>query len=220
MINDVLETVHELLSTYTSLHITGETDECVDLLGVINVHRMVDQFVLNKNYEIQVCIPKQKGQLPYVIDVGKAIDTNYPHLYKSGKLCLATDIDMQLSFCKDPSLVKWMRNYVETYFVSYEYYERYGVLPMGERPHGSSGIVQSYMEVFGVGKTQAALIIRFLSNKAYSGNQPCPCGSGIRMRKCHGKGLLKFYNNPILQEQARTDWKMIVQEEFQNEFAQ
>ena len=201
--------IQELLNTYTSLKVNEETSEEAVLLGSIRVHRSMGQFVLNKHYEIEIHIPKQEGMLPYVVDTGKAINIKYPHIYPDRKLCLATDIDMQVSFSKDPSLIRWMEDFVEAYFVSYEYYERYGVFPMGERPHGATGIIQSYTEIFDVNVIQAAEIVLFISYKTYRGHQPCPCGSGNRIRKCHGKKILGFYNNPVLLEQVRTDCKLI-----------
>ncbi len=213
------ENIQKLLKTYTSLEIEEETEEEVVLSGSICVHRSVEQFVINKDYEIGIHIPKQEGMLPYVVDKGESIDINYPHIYPDRKLCLATDIDMHIALGKDPSLAGWMKDFVEAYFVSYAYYERYGIFPMGERPHGATGIIQSYMEVFDVSDAQAAEIILYISYKTYRGHQPCPCGSGDRMRKCHGKKLLVFYNNPILLEQVRTDCKIIAQEVLQNELA-
>lgn len=216
----ISERISELMSAYPALMISEETEEYISLSGIIGVHRSVEQFVINKNYKIDIFIPKREELLPYVVDAGKEISTKYPHIYTDGRLCLATDIDIRLALCNDPSLVNWVRNYVETYFVSYEYYERYGVFPLGERTHGAYGIVQSYMEIFGVSMEKAMKIILFLSYDAYRGNRPCPCGSQIRMRKCHGKELLVFYNNPILLEQVRLDCKMMAKEVFQNEFAQ
>lgn len=219
MSDSINENIQKLLDTYTSLKIEEETEERVVLAGSICVHRSMEQFVINKDYEIGIYIPKQKGMLPYVVDTGESINIKYPHIYPDRKLCLATDIDMQLALSKDPSLINWMRDFVEAYFVSYAYYERYGIFPMGERPHGAAGIIQSYMEVFDVSDAKAAEIILFISYKPYRGHQPCPCGSGDRIRKCHGKKLLEFYNNPILLEQVRMDCKIIAQEVLQNELA-
>lgn len=212
MDNEISKRVEKLLNAYPTLMLKEETDNTFVISGVIDVHRNIGQYVLNKSYEIMMNIPKKEGSLPCVFDVGKAIDAEYPHLYPDGMLCLATDVDMQIAFTEEPSLVRWMRNYVEPYFVSYEYYERYGSFPMGERPHGSAGIIQSYMDFFDADELQAKRMIYFLAYKNYRGHQPCPCGSGIRMRKCHGKKLLKFYNNPVLIKQARMDCIMVVRE--------
>ena len=105
MDNEVAKRIKELLEEYDSLKIKEETDELFVLSGVIRIHRSVEQYVLNKAYDISVIIPKDRNILPYVIDDGKAIKTGYPHIYSDRKLCLATDIDMRVALNKDQSLV-------------------------------------------------------------------------------------------------------------------
>ena len=202
----------ELLKKYPLLHIENETEVCVKLSGIINVHRSIEGYVLNKNYNIEVYISREESVLPYAIDKGKAVNPKYPHIYKDGRLCLATDVDMRIALKENPSLAKWMYDFVEPYFVSYEYYDRYGIFPIGDRPHGAKGIVQSYMDIFNVEDEPALKIMLFMAYNRYRGHQPCPCGSGERIRKCHGEMMLKFYNDPILLEQVRQDCEMIIQE--------
>lgn len=209
---DVSKRVNELLEKYPLLYIEDETEEGIILSGIINVHRSVEGYVLNKNYSIEVYIPIDESELPYVIDIGKAIRPKYPHVYKDGKLCLATDVDMRLAFKENPSLARWMYDFVESFFVSYEYYERYGLFPMGDRPHGAAGIVQSYMDIFNVEEEPALKMILFMAYNRYRGHQPCPCGSGERIRKCHGEKMRMFYNDPILLDQVRQDCEMIIRE--------
>lgn len=210
-----IERIHEIIDAYPSFQIEEESGEYIKLSGGLNVHRCFEQFVLNRTYEIDIFISEYEGKLPYVVDRGKVVDSEYPHIYSDGKLCLATDIDMQMAFDKDPSLVRWIKDFVEPYFVSYEYYKRYGMFPVGERAHGALGILQSYMEIFNVDLCRAKQIILYLSCKSYRGNQSCPCGSGIRIRKCHGKVFLKFYNNPVLRDQVRADHLNILKRELQ-----
>lgn len=218
MVLKSLKRIEELLAEYPELHIENESEDDIKISGRISIHRSIKQFVLKKAYEIEIFVPKHEDMLPYVIDKGKAINIEYPHIYENGQLCIATDVDMQLAFSSDPSLVKWMKDFVEPYFVSYEYYERYGIYPLGERSHGADGIIQSYMDIFDVDERSAKQIIYFLSYKQYRGHQPCPCGSGKRMRTCHSKLLLQFFENPTLHEQVRTDCMKIVMEAMNNEF--
>ena len=100
MSDSIDENIQELLNTYTSLRIEEETEEQVVLVGSICVHRCMEQLVINKDYEIGIHIPKKEGMLPYVVDIGEAINIKYPHIYPDRKLCLATDIDIQLALSK------------------------------------------------------------------------------------------------------------------------
>ena len=209
---DVSERVTELLKEYPLLHKEAESDKQIKLSGDIKVHRSIEQYVINRTYSIEIYVPMTVEDLPYVVYTGNAINNKYPHMYKDGKLCLATDIDMRLAFREDASLAKWMKDFVEPFFVIYEYYERYGYYPSGDRAHGAKGIVQSYMEIFDVTEKQASHIMLFMWKNRYRGHQPCPCGSGERIRNCHGKRLLEFYNDPVLFDQVRKDCDSLVQE--------
>jgi len=204
--------VGELLREYKHLMIEDETSKEYKISGDIVVHRSIEQFVLNKSYKVLIIIPKEIGSIPYVYERGGIIDTDYLHINSDGRLCLSTDVDMQIAFCKEPSLVSWMKNFVEPFFVSYEFFKRYGFFPMGDRKHGATGIVQSYMDFFGVNMLQAEQIIIYLSYEKYRGHQPCPCGSGKRIRNCHGTKLLEFFNKPILANQVKVDCETIIRE--------
>lgn len=202
--------IRELLDYYPNLRLMEDTDESSEVSGTITIHRKIDQFVLYKTYQITVVIPKTNGQLPYVIDSGCAIDKGYSHRYKDGRLCLSTDIDMKVAFDSSPSLVSWMEEFVEPFYVSYEYYRRYGIYPMGERNHGEEGIVQSYMDLFALDGLSSLRVLNHIVNGVYRGHQPCPCGSGKKTRNCHGELIRRFKNNGLLFSQAKADFIGII----------
>lgn len=200
------ERINELLESYEGLRLVDGGDYgCTKITGHIQVHRSIEQFVLNKQYEISIFVPKKEKELPYVVDVGGAIDKDYPHIYDDQTLCLATDIDMVKAFDENPSLRAWMNDFVEPYFVTYEYYVRYGEFPMGDREHGEKGILKSYAEIFSVGDMEAFRIMRFVARGAYRGHHPCPCGSGEKLRKCHGNVIRKFIDSDLLLSQTQKD---------------
>ena len=43
----------------------------------------------------------------------------------------------------------------------------------------------------------------------YRGHLPCPCGSGKKMRSCHGKFIKKFFENNNLKVIVQSDYKTI-----------
>jgi len=201
----------EILDYYRDMHIVKETEEYTEISGYIHIHRSIDQYVSNKNYELSVFVPVSDGKIPYVIDRSGSIEKDYPHRYPDGMLCLATEIDMVLEFEKDPSLVNWMQRFVEPYYVIYEYYKRYGEYPEGDRAHGEDGIVQSYMDIFSVDGQHAVCLLNEIVYEAYRGHHPCPCDSGKRLRNCHGEIVLRFKKQPMLLKQATKDYHMILQ---------
>lgn len=207
---DIDKRVQELMDYCPDMHLTEENYKFIEISGVLNIHRSIEQYVLNKSYELSLFIPKSEDELPYVIDRG-SIDKDYPHIYSNGQLCLATEIDMVREFVNNPSLVNWISRFVEPYYVTYEYYKRYGEYPEGDRLHGEDGIVQSYMDIFAVDGRHAMCILDEIVNERYRGHHLCPCASGKKLRNCHGEMVLQFKMQPKLLAQVYRDYKIILE---------
>jgi len=208
---DVTKGVTQLSSVLDMGYSSDCVDGKVEIAGQIHVFRQIKQFTLNRRYEILLVIPLDKSKLPQVFETGNDIDKDYIHRYEDGKLCLATDIDMVEAFVRNDSLVTWMKDFVEPYFVSYEYYRRYGEFPSGDREHGEKGILHSYAEIFTTDDIAAWHIIEYISNGVYRGHHQCPCGSGEKLRKCHGEEIMRFINNQQLLSQTKKDYSSILE---------
>ena len=178
-----LQQVNSLLQIYDKLHIEKESNQEIILTGEILVNRTASSYILYKTYHIEVHIPFESDKLPYVFDIGNAIDSNYNHQYKDGPLCLETDFAIRIRFVDGLNLVSWMQEFVEPYFFSYEYYQRFGCFPFGERSHGIEGILQSFGDVFQeTDNIKVCKILMFIYSDRYRGHLPCPCGSGKNIR--------------------------------------
>lgn len=178
-----LQQVKSLLQIYDKLHIEKESNQEIILTGEILVNRTASSYTLYKTYHIEVHIPFESDKLPYVFDIGNAIDSNCNHQYKDGPLCLETDFAIRIRFVDGLNLVSWMQEFVEPYFFSYEYYQRFGCFPFGERSHGIEGILQSFGDVFQeTDNIKVCKILMFIYSDRYRGHLPCPCGSGKNIR--------------------------------------
>lgn len=178
-----LQQVNSLLQIYDKLHIEKESNQEIILTGEILVNRTASSYTLYKTYHIEVHIPFESDKLPYVFDIGNAIDSNYNHQYKDGPLCLETDFAIRIRFVDGLNLVSWMQEFVEPYFFSYEYYQRFGCFPFGERSHGIEGVLQSFGDVFQeTDNIKVCKILMFIYSDRYRGHLPCPCGSGKNIR--------------------------------------
>ena len=99
-------------------------------------------------------------------------------------------IEVHIPFESDklPYVVSWMQEFVEPYFFSYEYYQRFGCFPFGERSHGIEGILQSFGDVFQeTDNIKVCKILMFIYSDRYRDHLPCPCGSGKKYKNCCGK---------------------------------
>ena len=143
-----VQQVNNLLHLYNKLQICTMDETQVVLTGPILVNRSSKGFQVCKEYSVKIVIPLESEELPYVLDAGNHIDSNYPHRYLSGKLCLETDANIKIRFIDGFFLEAWMIEYVEPYYFSYEFFQRYGEFPFGERGHDWEGIIQTYSDYF------------------------------------------------------------------------
>ena len=103
-----------------------------------------------------------------------------------------------------------MEEFVEVYYFSYEYYSRFGVFPFGERSHNELGILETYKDYFSTNDiVDAYKILKFICSSHYRGHYPCPCGSNLRLRNCHGEKIILAYKNAIVMAQIQKDYKVI-----------
>lgn len=202
--------VGSLIEVQPGLHIESETEEQIELTGEIFVNCKAKGFVLTDSYEVQIIIPLGSDKLPIIIDKGNQIAENYPHRYKSGELCLETDASIRIRFLDGFSLTSWMEEFVEPYYFSYEFYQRYGEFPFGERSHGMQGIIEAYQGFFQEADCRKVLaLMKSVCEHTYRGHFLCPCGSGRRLRACHGPVIMKYYSDNRLKAMVRADYKLI-----------
>jgi len=198
--------IAQLIEKYPNLHIEESTDNSVRLLGNIHIYRCANEFTLNKKYDVELVISLAPDTLPIAKDIGNAVDNSFVHRYSNGELCLETGTAIRIRFIDGLDLCAWMNEFVEPYFFSYEYYQRYGEFPFGERPHGCLGTIDTYRELLHC-EDPAKLfdLINFAENNTYRGHVPCPCGSGKKLRACHGSYLFPFMTDSRYQAILVTD---------------
>lgn len=211
--SEACEQVDRLLTAYPKLNIIESNSKRIRLCGSIEVYRSAYDYTLQKEYPIEIDIPLGNDELPTIIETNSLIASDYPHRYKNGSLCLETNTSIRMRFIDGFDLIAWMDEFVEPYFFSYEYYTRYGSFPFGERPHGLSGVVHTYQEIFHTDDPRkACALLRYVAEEAYRGHAPCPCGSGEKLRKCHGQYLKPFIMDPRKKAIALSDLQYLRRE--------
>lgn len=204
------EQIDKLIAHYPDLAVVESSEEKILLRGNITIFRTALGFTLNRSFGIDVLVPLNSEESPIVFDTEEAIDPSYEHRYKSGALCLETDTMLRLSFVDGFDLTRWMEDFVEPYYFSYAYYVRYGEFPFGERPHGLSGLLDTYQQLFNEHDTKVAVrLLRFCGDEKYRGHLGCPCGSDKKLRDCHGDVLFPLMTDPRKKEIVINDLKII-----------
>ena len=205
-----VQQVNNLLHLYNKFQICTKDETQLVRTGPILVNRSSKGFQVCKEYSVKIVIPLESEELPYVLDAGNHIDSNYPHRYLSGKLCLETDANIKIRFIDGFFLEAWMIEYVEPYYFSYEFFQRYGEFPFGERGHDWEGIIQTYSDYFNEPDVVKTIkLMAFISGQKYRGHVLCPCGSGQKLRTCHGPFIMKFFADNRLKAIVRRDYLSI-----------
>lgn len=206
MLRDYLD-LEQISDKYPKL-IYDETSEI--LKGKIEICKRCRDEVIKGEYNILIDL--KSNILPFAFDKGNAIKKNYPHKYiKDNRLCLATDIE-QILFLKEKKKVSlWIEKYIESYFISYEYFTKYGVYPFGEYSHGNLGLKEFYLDYFNIkDEKNSENILDYILLKKYRGHDLCPCGSNIRVRNCHSDLIINCKNDEnieILSEYYRRNFR-------------
>ena len=138
------------------------------------------------------------------------------HVMGSGVACLCVSSEYRLHWPRGSDLTDFLTCFVVPYFARQAYYQTHGQWPPGqERTHGDAGIVESLSDTLSeLGSPSVATIERFLIVLASHGHpkasDPCPCGSGKKIRKCHRRLVWPLRNN-VDPQLARNDLSLLRQ---------
>jgi hypothetical protein len=109
-------------------------------------------------------------------------------------LCLGSPLRLQIQLAREPTLIGFAHNSLIPYLYAVSHkLKNQGSMVFGELPHGTPGIVEDYMHIFGLkelGQLHRALHI--LTKRKRVGNKlPCPCDCGRRTGKCRYNNILR-----------------------------
>ena len=168
---------------------------------------------LVEDFKLQIIVPAgYPNSLPKVKEISGIIEREYEHLYPDGTLCLGIQGELLIAQLKNPSLTALLDGPVCSYLYSYLYHKRYRRYPFGDRAHGASGILQYYEELFREpNPIKTISLLKTVCSDSYRGHLPCPCGSGLISRKCHGEIILELKNSGAITALVN-DFKTIVDE--------
>ncbi len=149
--------------------------------------------LIDDEYAIEIIIPEEyPDRLPRLRETGNRIPRSFHH-YQDGSLCLGAPLAIKKKFSEEPTLVGFVNNCCIPYLYSYSYKSKNGKMPFGELSHGGQGILEYYQDLFDLKSNRALLgLIKILVDDNYRGHIKCPCGSGKRLRSCHGSTLLEI----------------------------
>ncbi len=116
------------------------------------------------------------GRIPYVADW---------HAFTNGVLCIVVPEEWLLN-AEAGSIIAFLDGPVRNFLLNHALAERGMARPMGERQHGSKGLLDAYGEL--VGSTvphSTEKYLDYLTAKKLKSHWKCPCGSEKQIRHCH-----------------------------------
>jgi hypothetical protein len=152
-------------------------------------------------YTVQLFVPKEyPAREPILIckpdEVPWKIDR---HVYeKNGVACLCSRSETRIHWPWGSDITVFLTKLIHPFFIGQFYYDTHGSWPpTGERSHGKEGILETFRELLSdLGSPSETQIERFLQLLARKnepkGHESCPCGSGKRLRDCHGDLMLQL----------------------------
>lgn len=157
-------------------------------------------------FELEIVIPSGfPREIPRIKETGGRVPRNGDyHVNPDGNFCLGSPLRLMKIVAEGLTLA----SFVETCLVPFLYAVSYklqhgGHFIFGELPHGNPGVVQDYMDLFGLRtKRQVVGALQLLGMKRrFAIKRRCPCGCGRKLEKCSLCEKLDRYRGI-----APTDW--------------
>ena len=198
MTEDLRKQVAELNGVHKGLKLVVEDEAGTFLCGTLDFEASADGLeTISASFDIKLTIPREfPDRLPSVKEIGGGIGTDYEHINPDGTLCLAVPIEERRVFLEQPTLLGFVDRLLVPYFYGYCFWSKYGHHPFDEAAHGHEGVLRHYVDTLGLSDSLGALaVICFLFEHGYRGHHDCPCGSGRKVRVCHGPALRVLHDH-------------------------
>lgn len=206
--------VSKLLDSQPRLKIDENKAEYI-IQGVYIYTLGFNDCILQGERNIKLIVQKDfPNSIPefYVFDYPEHIE----HVYKNGNVCLATIGEMIYFLNENPSLTAFVDKFVNAFIYTLDWFKKYKVYPFGDRKHGYKGLFDYYLNDLKLTKEQYTKMIFMIYENKYRGHLPCICGSGKKLRDCHGKYILPIIKNASYKRAFLNEASMILTEDGKN----
>lgn len=209
---DLRKQIAELSGVHKGLTDVAEQDAEILLSGTLDFEASADGLeTITASFAVELSIPHVfPDRLPRAKESGGRIGTDYEHLNSDGTLCLAVPVEQRRVFFEQPTLLGFVDRLLVPYLYGYCFWRKHGYHPFDEAAHGYEGILRYYVDTFGLRDPLKVLaFICFLFEHGYRGHHDCPCGSGRKVRTCHGP-VLRALQEHHTRETVRGDFLAIL----------
>lgn len=202
-----------LLKKYPTLHLRKVNGEAV----VTGTLALYDNGVEFDRYSLEIKLPSDyPASIATVYETADRIPREMDrHTYPTtGALCLGVTEELWLTLKGDFSIGTLLDIPIRNFLIGNCHIEEGLPWPSGDRSHGSKGVLEFYREYLSI--HDEAKLVRFLYDivlNKHRGHWPCPCGSGLILRKCHMDAARKLNQLPkgLICHSAEGLWDRVKQ---------
>ncbi len=189
--------IAELLLNQQRLRLKPIVDKGITIEGNLefNVQKPGRKEVTD-SFAVRIEVPRAyPSELPLVYPLDLRIPQSF-HRLDCGAFCLGSPTRQRLSLARSRSLLRFANQFVIPYLYSYALVEQGEDFPYGELPHGRSGLIEDFKNLFKVNSKEAAKELVYLTSrpKRKANRSTCPCGSDLRLSRCqpHHRLVLEY----------------------------
>lgn len=184
--------VDEALAAYPGLRIVPSLNGHLTVRGVLDFRAKARQGEeISDSYIVELRIRSGfPTDLPDVWETGGRVAADY-HTLEDGQLCLGAPTEIRRRLKSNPTLLGFINKIVVPYLYGHAYFNKHAEMPFGQLDHGVDGLRQQLAAMFGShGGDGPEEFLRLTGMKKRDANkQPCPCGSGRRLGRCHNRSV-------------------------------
>lgn len=200
---NVKDQVTTALERYPSLSLVSDKGGYT-LTGILTLDKSYNDIPVYEDYHIRIFVPEDFPlHIPAVFDTNNDVPSDFMHFLDDGSFCLGAHCDLRSFLEEKPSLTAFIDELLMSYLYSVSYYKLYGLMPFGERSHGVKGMLEAYQERYATGENNqllAHLLCMVVGAIPYRGHHLCPCGSGKKLRNCHGPKVLRDLQSKYIDD--------------------
>lgn len=142
---------------------------------------------IRDRYEIKIIVPSGfPADVPRVWSTDGRVPRSF-HRLEDESFCLGSPVRLRLLLGHTYTLADFIDRCIISYLYGVSHREQHGAMPFGELEHGSQGLLQDYEQLLDVAGHEAVVSMLILISlpRRVANKQPCPCGRGRRLGRCH-----------------------------------
>ncbi|MDO5649984.1 MAG: hypothetical protein Q4G11_05205 [Gallicola sp.] len=159
----VLAECKKILDSYPHMKLK-EKNGLAMLEGRIILEAHYNGVHLSDYYECRLVLPQEyPGELPVFYELSDKVPKEFGHKYSDCSCCLGVEADLRIRFAKNQTLEYFIKEFVYSYLYSATYFRRFGSYPFGQRSHDTQGVLEFYLEFWGVVEERTVLSLMHLA---------------------------------------------------------